>query len=225
MSEPRAPLRLDQEQLQLESCPHCRRHLPTLEVVAGPIFTSALDAPQPRAWKVYACRACGGIVVAWAWHRAPVSNHPLGKIEGILPQPDELSATIPDTARKYLHQAQESLHAPDGAVMLAASAVDAMLKTKDYVEGSLYSRIKLAADNHLITPDMALWAHHVRLEANNPRHVDDEEPHATPESAKQAVEFAAALANILFVLPSRVTRGLKEAGGTPVDEGGELPES
>jgi hypothetical protein len=40
----------------------------------------------------------------------------------------------------------------------------------------------------------------------------------------QAVEFATALANILFVLPSRVTRGLKEAGGTPVAEGGKIPE-
>jgi hypothetical protein len=34
----------------------------------------------------------------------------------------------------------------------------------------------------------------------------------------------AALANILSVLPSRVTRGLKEAGGTPVEEGEKLPE-
>jgi hypothetical protein len=108
--------------------------------------------------------------------------------------------------------------------MLAASAVDAMLKARGYREHSLYSRIDKAAAEHLITPDMALWAHHVRLEANNPRHVDKGEPHATPEAAKQAVEFAAALANILFVLPARVTRGLKEADGTPVAEGGELPE-
>jgi len=140
-----------------------------------------------------------------------------------LPQQDELSEEIPATARRYLHQAQESLHAPDGAVMLAASAVDAMLKAKGYRDGSLYSRIKKAAEDHLITPDMALWSDHVRLEANNPRHVDEAEPHATQEAAKQAVEFAAALANILFVLPSRVTRGLKKAGGTPVAEGGELP--
>ena len=71
---------------------------------------------------------------------------------------------------------------------------------------------------------MALWAHQVRLDANNPRHADDEKPHATPAEAKQTVEFGVALANILFVLPSRVTRSLKEAGGTPVAEGGKLPE-
>src|SRR5262249_35762078 len=63
-----------------------------------------------------------------------------------------------------------------------------------------------------------------RLEANNPRHADEDEPHATPEGAAQAVEFAKPFANILFVLPSRVTRGLKEAGGKPIGEGGKLPE-
>jgi hypothetical protein len=109
--------------------------------------------------------------------------------------------------------------------MLAASAVDAMLKARNYQDGTLYSWIKQAADDHLITSDMALWAHEVRLEANNPRHADDEEPHATSKAAEQAVEFAAALANILFVLPSRVTRGLKEAGGTPVADGGKLAET
>lgn len=108
--------------------------------------------------------------------------------------------------------------------MLSASAIDALMKEKGYRNGSLYSRIKRAADEHVITSDMALWAHHVRLEANNPRHVDEGEPHATPAAAKQAVEFAYALANFLFVLPSRVTRGLKEAGGTPIAEGGKLPE-
>ncbi len=97
--------------------------------------------------------------------------------------------------------------------MLAASAVDAMLKAKEYREGSLYARINQAATDHIITEDMARWAHHVRLGANEPRHADEEKPHATPQiEAAQSVEFASALGHILFVLPSRVTRGLKAAG-------------
>jgi Domain of unknown function (DUF4145) len=208
-----------QQQLPLERCPHCRIHLPSLNQQGSTIQTQAFNGGNPRHWGVYICRACGGLVVAWA------GGVPTAPIQEVLPKQDELGDELPLSARKYLHQAQESLHSPDGAVMLAASAVDAMLKAKDYEKGSLYSRIDKAAADHLITPDMALWAHHVRLEANNPRHVDDDEPHATPEGARQAVEFAVALANILFVLPSRVTRGLKEAGGTPVAEGGKLPES
>jgi hypothetical protein len=220
MPEWRAPIILGQ-QLQLERCPHCRVHLPTLQMQGKTFKTQGLNTDE-RIWGVYACKACGGIVVAGAGY---FPEEEVFEVVQTFPQQDELSDEIPATARKYLHQAQESLHAPDGAVMLAASAVDAMLKAKGYREGWLNSRIKKAAEDHVITADMALWAHQVRLEANNPRHADDEEPHATPKGAKQAVEFAVALAHILFVLPSRVTRGLKEAGGTPMAEGGKLPET
>ena len=57
--------------------------------------------------------------------------------------------------------------------MLAASAVDAMLKVKGYKDGSLYQRIKDAAAGHIITADMATWAHQVRLDANDQRHADE----------------------------------------------------
>ena len=56
--------------------------------------------------------------------------------------------------------------------MLAASAVDAMLKEKGYLKGSLYDRIEEAAKAHLISPEMAKWAHAVRLDANDQRHAD-----------------------------------------------------
>jgi len=136
----------------------------------------------------------------------------VGGIDEVLPPQRSVAAAIPEPARRYLTQAQDSLHAPDGAVMLAASAIDAMLKVKNYHKGHLNDRIKAAAADHVITADMALWAHHVRLEANDPRHADDEKPHASPEEAEQSVEFAAALGHILFVLPARVKRGLKAAG-------------
>lgn len=51
--------------------------------------------------------------------------------------------------------------------MLAASAVDALLKLKGYTAGSLYARIEKAAEDHVITQDMAKWAHEVRLDAND----------------------------------------------------------
>jgi hypothetical protein len=66
--------------------------------------------------------------------------------------------------------------------------------------------------DNVITADMALWAHHVRLEANDARHANSDNPHATADEAKQSVEFAAALGHFLFVLPSRVRRGLEAAG-------------
>jgi hypothetical protein len=107
-----------------------------------------------------------------------------------------------------LQQARESLHAAAGAVMLAASAVDAMLKLKGYIEGSLYTRIQKAATDHVITADMAEWAHVVRLDANDQRHTDEAAALPTEADAQRVIDFATALAEIMFVLPKRVDRGI-----------------
>jgi hypothetical protein len=56
---------------------------------------------------------------------------------------------------------------------------------------------------------MKTWAHEIRLAANDERHPDFDD--ATPDDAQQCVEFALALAQNLFVLPARITRGLDKA--------------
>jgi hypothetical protein len=93
--------------------------------------------------------------------------------------------------------------------MLAASSIDAMLKQKGLVDGSLYGRIEKAASDHLITQDMAQWAHAVRLDANDQRHADADEWISSATDAKRCIDFATALAEFLFVLPSKVHRGLQ----------------
>ena len=91
--------------------------------------------------------------------------------------------------------------------MLAASAVDAMLKAKGYTEGSLYARIEKAVADHLITSDMAAWAHEVRLDANDQRHSDEAASLPTDEDAARAIAFTQAIGDFLFTLPARVRRG------------------
>ena len=98
--------------------------------------------------------------------------------------------------------------------MLAASSIDAMLKAKGLIDGTLYTRIDNAAAAHTITPDMALWAHAVRLDANDERHADEFARLPTMADAKKTVEFAISLAQLMFVLPSRVTRGIASASAT-----------
>lgn len=95
--------------------------------------------------------------------------------------------------------------------MLTASAVDAMLKAQGYKEGSLYNRIDKAAEEHVITTNMAMWAHEIRLEANEQRHADDSVSLPTEVEAKRCLDFAVALGQFMFVLPSRVEKGLEEA--------------
>lgn len=131
----------------------------------------------------------------------------------IFPSSPEVDEALPEKARTYLRQALNSLSAPAGAVMLAASAVDAMLKGKGLKEGSLYSRIDKAATDHLITKEMAAWAHDVRLDANDQRHADEESLIPDAAAAKHAVDFATALGQFMYVLPAKVKRGMEEVKG------------
>ncbi|MEO7680189.1 MAG: hypothetical protein ABIS14_05775, partial [Sphingomonas sp.] len=72
----------------------------------------------------------------------------------IIPQVKSIDADVPLRARTYLSQAINSLSSPDGAVMLAGSAVDAMLKIIGYTEGSVYSRIEKAVEDNILTSPM-----------------------------------------------------------------------
>jgi hypothetical protein len=211
----------------LTRCPHCG--------VANPVFLRAWRAENARKgateqldanmqgyyWSLFFCTTCAMPVVA--------SGYPvLSKIDGrgnligevqtlpgealyLFPKVTGVDQSIPERVRRYLSQAIEAVHAPDGAVMLCASAVDAMLKEKGYVDGSLYTRIEQAVSAHSLTPDMAKWAHRVRLDANDPRHADEQRPHLTEQEARQVIEFTESLAEILFILPARVSAGITAA--------------
>ncbi|MDZ4307249.1 DUF4145 domain-containing protein [Allopontixanthobacter sp.] len=122
------------------------------------------------------------------------------------PNLEKAAEELPQKAAKFLQQALESKHAPDGALMLAASAIDAMLKDKGFKAGTLYQRIQKAHKDGLLTMDMEAWAHEMRLSANEPRHADDEFDGATTEDAEQILAFAKALGQYLYVLPAQVKR-------------------
>jgi len=185
--------------IEIDRCPHCRRSHPTME---QHFFQGSADhrGNNPREWGAYRCAGCGGFVTAAT---GPNSN----AIADFYPAIDRIDEAIPERAREYLTQAVDSIHSPAGAVMLAASAIDSMLKAKNYRDGVLNSRIKEAARDHIITPEMAEWAHDVRLDANDQRHADDAVPLPTEDDARRVIEFAAALGEFLFVLPARVQRG------------------
>ena len=189
--------------LLLNRCPHCRIDSPNLSQLYK-FFTSSHDDSNPREWAIYVCKKCGGIVTAYA-----IKGY--SYVVEVFPNRIETDNNIPEKAKAYLDQAINSIHAPSGAVMLAASSVDAMLKEKGYKIGNLYGKIKSALNDHLITKEMSNWAHEVRLDANDERHADDNAELPNGEDAKRAIDFALALAEFLFVLPSRVQRGIENA--------------
>ena len=191
------------KQLELPKCPHCHVVKPLLDICFE-ATTHNHSGSFPRNWKVYKCSTCGGLVTAFALEGIDV-------VVEFYPKLALTDTAIPDPARTFLTQAIDSLHTPAGAVMLAASSVDAMLKTKGYKDGTLYTRINKAVEDHLITSEMAKWAHEIRLDANEQRHADENALLPSDEDAKKCVDFANALGEFLFVLPARVARGLKEA--------------
>jgi len=132
-------------------------------------------------------------------------------VQQFYPRIPTIDSSIPEKPCKYLQQAQNSLHAPAGAIMLSASAIDAMLKEKGYTEGSLYDRIDKAVKDHLITEGMAEWAHQVRLDANEQRHADKDATLPDSKDAKLTFDFAMAFAEYLFVLPSKVSIGITDS--------------
>ena len=160
-----------------------------------------------KRWNIYFCSTCGGAVAAWGKKMSPADAADVVAFFPPLMEAD-LDESIPEKPREFLRQAIGSRNAPAGAIMLAASSVDAMLKAKGLVDGVLNSRINQASEQHLITPDMAAWAHQIRLDANDQRHADVNGGLPTSVEAEQTVEFAKALAQFMFVLPARVTRGI-----------------
>jgi len=186
--------------LKLDRCPHCgvaKPFLPTKHQMR----TNDSNNANVREWSFYVCSDCGGVITA----SAPDTN---GLICEMFPESASLEDSIPGRARAFLQQAINSLLAPAGAVMLTASAVDAMLKEKGYKDGDLYPRINKAVEDGLITEEMGQWAHEIRLDANDQRHADENADLPDAANASKCIEFARSLAQFLFVLPAQVERGL-----------------
>ena len=190
--------------LELNRCVHCGVDKPSLPPTTNFFTTTAHDGKNERNWRVYSCTRCGGAVLAGS----PKGNK---NVYEMYPEQVVVEDEIPARAKEYLEQALNSISSPAGAVMLAASSIDSMLKAKGLKSGSLYSRIKFAVESNLITEEMATWAHDVRLDANDQRHADDEAPLPSYDDANRVIEFAKALATFLFILPARVQRGIKKA--------------
>jgi len=189
--------------LKLKRCPHCSIATPNL-YKEWETTTSNCDGYNQRVWKVYKCQSCGGLVTA-------TSSRNNQEVKEFYPYFKEIDVSLPNKPKSFLEQALNSLNAPSGAIMLAASAVDAMLKEKGYIEGDLFPRIEKAANEHLITQEMKEWAHQVRLDANIQRHADKDSPLPDHDDARRTVDFAIALAEFLYVLPSKVNKGIKDS--------------
>ncbi len=189
--------------LRISRCPHCLISNPNLSGLIPEFSTKEDNATNLRYWRVYICARCGGVVTAYC-------NEVIRNVVKYYPEIETVNESLPAKVRTFLQQAIDSTFAPAGSVMLCASAIDAMFKEKGYMEGGLYSRINHAVTDGLISKEMESWAHHVRLYAHDQRPSDFSSSLPSVDEAKQTIEFTRTLAEYLFVLPSKVLRGIEE---------------
>lgn len=201
------PTNISIDELPLATCPHCQITKPRLAKVATCETRAATH--HSYHWAFYMCSSCALVVSAFA-------NSSNSNIVDHFPKKESVSEDIPGRAKRALEQTKATIHAPEGSIMLAAKAVDEMLKEKGLLNGSLYMRIQEAVTTGLITADMETWAHEVRLDANDQRHADLSADIPTEEDAHKCLKFALAFAEYLFVLPARVQRGIASTEQGPV---------
>lgn len=186
----------------LTNCPHCS--------VSNPVVVKLWrsERPLPRAdggeasmWASYCCTTCGSMISAKGTEGHDVAN-PF--VEEIFPDIWEVDEIVPARVSNYLSQAHRTMQSPDASVVMSAACIDAMLKDNNLADGSLYNRIDAAVEAGILTQNMADWAHRVRLDANNPRHADEAVPHMSIDDAQRAFDYANALTEYLYLLPSRM---------------------
>jgi len=189
--------------LEIEICPHCGISMPNMPGIWHGESRDTRTSNSKRFWGLFACGKCGGVVLV---ERSTNGT----EISKLFPDIQDIDSSITDARVKHhLKEALSTKHAASACIVSCASAVDAMLKAKGLKTGSLYERIDQAAASHIITSEMAAWAHDVRLDANDERHVDAGAPIPLAAAAQKCVDFTFALAEYLYVLPSKVERGRK----------------
>ncbi len=187
----------------IKNCPHCGVANPRLTMVwqSGSAKSARMDGKPPEYWMCFVCSTCAGILTAKGTPGVMNQSAYLAKVFPSLWLPSE---HIPERTANYLTQANRTLSSPDASVIMSAASIDSILKDQGLKKGSLYERINKAVDQGIITKSMSEWAHRVRLDANSPRHADETDPHMTADEASRAFNFAQALAEIIYVLPSKM---------------------
>ena len=137
-------------------------------------------------------------------------------LETISPSPTSTGAPedTPTKAANYYRQGMENLRNNyDAAGSMFRSALEAGLKEKfPDIDGSLYERIEKAANQQGLTPDLADWAHRIRLDGNDAVHGDEE---FLKEDAERLHAFTELVFLYLFTLPGM----LEKARGEQTDGG------
>ena len=118
----------------------------------------------------------------------------------------------PERAADYYRQGMENLPGNlDAASSMFRSALEAGLREKfPDIEGTLNQRIERAADQGGLTPDLAKWAHQIRLSGN-------EAVHGGEQFSKEEAERLHAFTELVFLYLFKLPAMLEDARAVPAD--------
>ena len=124
-----------------------------------------------------------------------------------MPISSDAPADCPENVSRYYKQAIDSLNSGnfDASGMMFRKSLEAATKNKapDLVNKPLVKRIDALVDAGMLTQDMGIWAHEIRLGGNEAAHED--EPF-TGEEARSLHDFTENFLRYSFTLPAAVTR-------------------
>ena len=186
-------------------CPRCRTKRAGFSVLMKERFSEVSSCFYET---LAVCGVCNKAVVACfrdPHGRAQLQTANLHecRLAYLLPKPPESGAPrhTPDNIGSFFKQGVSSLNAGnhDAAGAMFRKTLDTCLKDKfPDIEGRLEKRIKRAAEDHKLTPALADWAHHIRLEGNEASHGG--EPYKE-EQAREVKTFTELVLMYLYMLP------------------------
>ena len=158
-------------------CPHCGAKSVAFTISVEKEIKGVPSGPG-WIWDTFAqCGHCRrGIVATFEVSAQRESPSKYAKKRLLYIAPKRLSSTAPkhtpENVARFFEQAMDNLPKNwDAAGSMFRKALDTGLKSKfSEIEGSLHDRIKEAAEKQMLTPDLAAWAHQIRLGGNEAAH-------------------------------------------------------
>jgi hypothetical protein len=204
------------------TCPHCR----TEKIGFSPRGAVPYRAGTNITIMFMQCEGCGGGIVlaiegqptnvtTWMQGAAGSPGHILSAWPELL-EP-KCPADVPDNVRKAFLSGLANLGRPDGAnaaAIMFRRTVELATRTlkPDAPRGdNLKKRIAGLSDN-LATPAMKEWATHIRLDANDAAHEEDE---FSELDAKTLHTFAEMFLTYAFTLPEMLKRATADETPPP----------
>ncbi|HSX15828.1 MAG TPA: DUF4145 domain-containing protein [Candidatus Saccharimonadales bacterium] len=169
----------------------------------------------------YKCGGCANfIMVFWTPSEDSVGGHGLHAYRTIpFALGDYEGADYwPNNVTRNWKQAHKALARDDydAAVLMARSAVQAIVRNKKAKKGKLKAEIDDLVERGVLPLVMSKLAHEVRELANDSAHPEDEDYSADPQDAKDIVEFLDTMLEYVYDLPHKINQRRESLGKPPL---------